>query len=87
MIIDEEKSQQIASLELGILDHLSNIDVVCKRAESHSISIYGELNTENIIKLSDGHCEEYHYRLIENTEIEKVDFNLIITYSCEILDR
>jgi tetratricopeptide (TPR) repeat protein len=57
-----------------LYDYSYWFDVVCKRAESHSISIYGELNTENIIKLSDGHCEEYHYRLIENNDIEKVDF-------------
>jgi tetratricopeptide (TPR) repeat protein len=57
-----------------LYDYTYWFDVVCNRAKSHSISIYGELNNENINKLSDGHCEEYHYRMIENNDIEKAEF-------------
>lgn len=57
-----------------LYDYSYWFDVVCNRAKSHSISIYGELNNENIIQLSDGHCEEYHYRMIENDDVEKAEF-------------
>ncbi len=55
-----------------LYDYSYWFDVVCNRAKSHSI--YDELNNENIIELSDGHCEEYHYRMIENDDNEKAEF-------------
>ena len=55
-----------------LYDYSYWFDVVCNRAKSHSF--YDELNNENIIQLSDGHCEEYHYRMIENDDNEKAEF-------------
>lgn len=72
--INTELSELSDKTKGELYDYTYWFDVVCNRAKSHSISIYGELNNENIIKLSDGHCEEYHYRMIENKDIEKAEF-------------
>lgn len=72
--INKELSELSDKTKGELYDYSYWFDVVCNRAESHSISIYGELNNENIIKLSDGHCEEYHYRMIEEDDVQKIEF-------------
>lgn len=70
--INTELSELSDKTKGELYDYSYWFDVVCNRAKSHSF--YDELNNENIIQLSDGHCEEYHYRMIENDDNEKAEF-------------
>lgn len=57
-----------------LYDYSYWFNVINNRAESHSKSSYGALSNEDINQLSDGHCEEYHYRMIEEDDVQKIEF-------------
>lgn len=51
-------------------------DIVINRAETYMSLRNNSFEIEDLINLIEGHFEEYHYRMIENKDDEKVDFIL-----------
>lgn len=59
----------------NLFDYNYWFEIVIKRAETE-IDTNKIFEKKDIIRLSDGHYEEYHFRMIDNNDEEKIDFIL-----------
>jgi hypothetical protein len=59
----------------NLYDYNYWFEIVINRAET-DINTKKSFENKDIVRLSDGHYEEYHYRMIDNNDEEKIDFIL-----------
>jgi hypothetical protein len=69
-----ELSEMKEETNSDLYDYTYWFDIVYNRVEAYSNSYLDNFDNENINDISDGHCEEYRYKMIENDDIEKVEF-------------
>jgi surface protein len=72
--IKNELSEMKEETNGELYDYSYWFDIVYNRVEAYSNSYLDNFDNENINDLSDGHCEEYRYKMMENNDIEKVEF-------------